>query len=442
MNKNEFFFDPKKIHLYPRILDQIYLGDGVDTQSKVHDEKHLKMTGADEGTDNNDDSNDDGGGSDDHDDDSDEERTESDRDDIPDSNLTNVDQTEHEEEEDVDERIHTPLDYELTDDEKIHDEENINDEERMDEEEEDEVTKELYKDVNVNLRNKDTKMTNVDQGGSGQQNVSQESGFEQEEEDAHVTLTPVLDTHKDDEPVQSSFVSSDFTSKLLNLENPSPADNKIASLMETSARHATKVPKITSSFTTTIPPPPLFFNPLPQQATPTPTPITSEATTSFPSLLDFSSVFRFNDRVTNLEKDLSEIKQVDQQEAQDEKNAYIELKNVPESLEAAVLARSSSQPKSTYEAAASLFEFELTKILLDNMEENKSHLRADYKKKLYDALIESYNIDKDLFNKYGEDQEFDMGNNDEQPADKEVSKEEWFKEPKQPPTPDSDWNKR
>nr|GEY25037.1 hypothetical protein [Tanacetum cinerariifolium] len=70
--------------------------------------------------------------------------------------------------EDADERVQTPLDYELTDDEKIHDEENINDEERMDKQEEDEVTKELYKDVNVNLGNEDTKMTNADQGGSGQ----------------------------------------------------------------------------------------------------------------------------------------------------------------------------------------------------------------------------------------------------------------------------------
>nr|GEZ96238.1 hypothetical protein [Tanacetum cinerariifolium] len=46
--------------------------------------------------------------------------------------------------------------------------------------------------------------------------------------------------------------------------------------------------------------------------------------------------------------------------------------------------------------------YELTKILLDKMEENKSHLRADYKKKLDDALVESYNTDKDLFNTYGE----------------------------------------
>nr|GEZ88477.1 hypothetical protein [Tanacetum cinerariifolium] len=187
-------------------------------------------------------------------------------------------------EEDVDERVHTPLDYELTDDEKIHDEENINDEERIDEEKDDEVTKELYKDVEVNLGNVDTEMTNADQGGSGQQNVSQESGFVQEKEDTH----------------------------LLNLENPSLANNKIASLMETLACHAIAVLKITSSFTTTIPPPPPFFNLLLQQATPNLTPTNSKTTTLFPSLPDFSSVFRFNDKVTNLEKYMSEIKQVDQ----------------------------------------------------------------------------------------------------------------------------------
>ncbi|GKC34639.1 hypothetical protein Tco_1047023, partial [Tanacetum coccineum] len=60
----------------------------------------------------------------------------------------------------------------------------------MYDEEDDEVTKELYDDVNVNLGNKDTDMTIADQGASDQQNVSQESGFEQVEEDAHVTLTP------------------------------------------------------------------------------------------------------------------------------------------------------------------------------------------------------------------------------------------------------------
>ncbi|GKB37872.1 hypothetical protein Tco_0882814 [Tanacetum coccineum] len=162
-------------------------------------------------------------------------------------------------------------------------------------------------------------------------------------------------------------------------------------------------------FSTTIPPPPPFFNPLLQQATPTLTPTNSEATTSFPSLLDFSSVFKFNDRVANLEKDLSEIKQVDQailkevvntqllqilpQAVSDFATLVIE-KNVTESLEAVVLARSSSQPKSTYKAAASLFEFELTKIFIDKMKKNKSYDKADYKMELYDALRSS-TMDKD-----------------------------------------------
>ncbi|GKC95707.1 hypothetical protein Tco_1161149, partial [Tanacetum coccineum] len=169
-----------------------------------------------------------------------------------------------------------------------------------------------------------------------------------------------------------------------------------------------------------------------------------------PSLLDFSYVFKFNDRVTNLEKGLSNIKQVEQyaqtlsfvpvivdryidnklgeaiqkailkhnldcrEEAQAEKRDYIELvdtlmrnilkeevntqlpyilpqavldfatpvikKNVTESLKAAVLTRSSSQPKSTYKAATSLSEFDLTKILINKMKKNKSYDKADYKR--------------------------------------------------------------
>ncbi|GJY15971.1 hypothetical protein Tco_0386393 [Tanacetum coccineum] len=267
----------------------------------------------------------------------------------------------------------------------------------------------------------------------------------------------------------------------------------------------------------------LFLQSLPQQATPTPTPTTSEATTSFPALLDFSSVFKFNDRVTKLETNLSEMKQVDQEEAQAEKQEYIDLvdtsmrtiireevktqlpqilpkavldfatpvieQNVIESLEATVLVKSSSQPKSTYEAAASLSEYELIKIILDKMEESKSHLRADYKRKLYDALVESPDekdkdqdpcarsyrgtkrrksskeaeSPKDPRSKEGKssssskgtsrshykssgkfahakeprhtvddsgvkkNQEFDMSNNDEQPDDEAASKNDWFK---------------
>nr|GEY88759.1 hypothetical protein [Tanacetum cinerariifolium] len=50
-------------------------------------------------------------------------------------------------------------------------EEKVDDEEKMDKED-DEVNKEMYKDVNVNLENEDADMTDADQGGTGQQNVS------------------------------------------------------------------------------------------------------------------------------------------------------------------------------------------------------------------------------------------------------------------------------
>ncbi|GJV32470.1 hypothetical protein Tco_1392870 [Tanacetum coccineum] len=350
------------------------LGDGVDTQSNVPDEQHLKTNGADEGTEDEDDENDYEDKSDGNDDDNANDDDNQEGDDMNDDDEeTDSDSTESDRI-----KIHL-LNQSSTEYYEEEEEEKIDDEETMDEEEGDEVTKELYDDVNINLGNEDTDMTNADQGASEQQNVSQESWFEQVKEDAHVTLTPVLDTQKVDEPVQSSSVSSDFTSKLLNIENPSLVDNEIASLLDTRARQATAVPEITFSFTTTIPPPPPFFNPLLQQATPTSTPTTFKATTSFTSLPYFSSLFNFNKKVTNLEKYLSEIKQFDQQEAQDEKNEY-----------------------SSYEVAALLSEFELTKILLDKMEESKSHLRADYKKKLYDALFESYKTKKDLFNTYGE----------------------------------------
>nr|GEZ09083.1 hypothetical protein [Tanacetum cinerariifolium] len=482
-------------------------GDGVDTQSKVPDEQQQKTSSTDERTgtilgvpdvpiyasesnkkswgdsdkddddddeddfeddaDNNDDDSDDNGGIEDHDDDSDDEKTKSDRGEIPDPNLNNVDQTEHEE-ENVDERVHSPSDYELTDDEKIHDKENIK------EEEWDEVTKELYDDVNVNLGNKDTEMTNVDQGAIEQQNASHLSGFKQEEEDNHVTLTLVLDTQKTGGPTQISYVSFDFTSKLVNLTNPSPANNEIASLMDTTAYHATAIPEITLSSLLNI-----------------------------PAIVD-----RYMDNKLGEEKNKA-IKAhnfVFREEAQAEKKECIELvdstartiikeevnarlpqilpqaisdvatpvieKNVTESLEAAVLTRSSSQPQSSYEAAATLFEFELTKILIDKMVMNKSFDVADYKRELYDVLVKSYNTDKDIFESYGvvfslnrsrddkdkdqdpsagldrgtkrrkssmqKDQEFVTGDNDEQPADKEVTKADRFRKPERPPTPDPD----
>ncbi|GJS74220.1 reverse transcriptase domain-containing protein [Tanacetum coccineum] len=140
-------------------------GDGTDFESGVPDEQHLKTTGVDDGTEE------------DEDDENNSKDISDDGDDDDDGNDVNDGDDDDANNDDNQEALNTMKKKKM-----------------MDDEEDDEVTKELYKDVNVNLGNEDIEMTNADQGGSEQQHVSQESGFEQVEEDAHVTLSPVLDT--------------------------------------------------------------------------------------------------------------------------------------------------------------------------------------------------------------------------------------------------------
>nr|GEV98408.1 retrovirus-related Pol polyprotein from transposon TNT 1-94 [Tanacetum cinerariifolium] len=240
--------------------------------------------------------------------------------------------------------------------------------------------------------------------------------FEQVEEDAHVTLRAVHDSQKTEGPMQSSSVSSDFADKLLNFKNTSLADNVIASFMDTTVCHKEQsnhyignkqreaIQQAIKSYTTEC---------------------REEALADkreYIDLIDTSVRAIIKEEVKTQVPHILHL-------AVSEFTTLVIKKSVTETLEAAVLAKSSSQPKYTYEVAASLFEFELTKILMDKIEEHKSYLRADYKWELYDALIKSYNTDKDIFETYGENQEFDTGKNDEQPDDEDASMVDWFKKP-------------
>nr|GEV81842.1 hypothetical protein [Tanacetum cinerariifolium] len=102
------------------------------------------------------------------------------------------------------------------------------DEEKMFEEEDDDVAKKLYGDLNITQGPRDTDMNNTEQVGEDQQNASHELEFMQEEEYSHIRLTIIHDKTKG--PLQSSFISSDFTSKLLSLDDPF---SDINSLMNT-----------------------------------------------------------------------------------------------------------------------------------------------------------------------------------------------------------------
>ncbi|GJT51719.1 hypothetical protein Tco_0977876 [Tanacetum coccineum] len=74
---------------------------------------------------------------------------------------------------------------------------------------------------------------------------------------------------------------------------------------------------------------------------------------------------------------------------------------VTESLKHVVLAKESSQPQSSYEAAVMLTEFELKKILIDKMDKSESYLAAPKHKECYEGLIKSNDLDKSLFSTYG-----------------------------------------
>ncbi|GKB35481.1 hypothetical protein Tco_0880423 [Tanacetum coccineum] len=184
---------------------------------------------------------------------------------------------------------------------------------------------------------------------------------------------------------------------------------------------------------------------------------------TLPKIPNFASVFKFDQWVSTLESELSELKQTNQfseavssitsivdkylaskmkeavdvvvqlqtnkprEEAQAENQEFLNQvdstmkiiikdqvkaqvskimpqieKYVTESLGAEVLVRSTNQPQTDYAVAASLSEFKLKKILIDKIEANKSINRSDNQKNLYNALVESYNSDKDIITSYGD----------------------------------------
>ncbi|GJS82408.1 hypothetical protein Tco_0748949 [Tanacetum coccineum] len=293
----------------------------------------------------------------------------------------NDDDGDYEEEEQDEEYLHT-LKKDKSDDE-----------ENMHEEEDNDVTKELYGDLNITRGLRDTDMTNAKQGGEDQQNASHESGFEIEEDDGHVTLTTVHD--KSEDTMQSSSVSSNFTSKLLNLDNNDLDVNEIASLMNTSIIPPILPPVNPSSHLTTIP----------QQQTPDSTTTTTNPTMTLPEIPNFTSLFQFDQRyLASKMKEIVDVTvRLQSNKLKEEAKAdNQELFNQVDSTMKAIIKESTNQPQPSYAVAASLSKFKLKKILIDKIETNKSINRSDIKTNLYNALVEAYNSDKDIINSYGD----------------------------------------
>nr|GEZ39353.1 hypothetical protein [Tanacetum cinerariifolium] len=69
--------------------------------------------------------------------------------------------------------------------------------------------------------------------------------------------------------------------------------------------------------------------------------------------------------------------------------------------EQAILANESSKLQSSYEATATLTEFELKKIFIDKMDKSESYLAAPEHRDCYEGLKKSYDLDKTFFSTYG-----------------------------------------
>ncbi|GKA97331.1 hypothetical protein Tco_0825225 [Tanacetum coccineum] len=268
----------------------------------------------------------------------------------------------------------------------------------------------------------------VEMNEAQQRNENLETTQEQVVDDDHVTITTV--TKKTEVPITSSSRSSDLASKFLNFSDIPHTDAEIVSPLDVHVHHEvprTQAPTLltipvsviteSSPVYTNIPQSSQTFTPPPILTTPNPSP-TIETTNPLSTLPDFASVFRFNDRITTLEKEVAKLKKdhlhtqvttlVDEhldtrlgetreefinflseslttrikEQVKDQLHQILpkEVSNfappviealIKESRDEVTLAKVSSQPHSTYEAASTLTEFELKKILIDKMEKSK-----------------------------------------------------------------------
>nr|GEV17200.1 hypothetical protein [Tanacetum cinerariifolium] len=288
----------------------------------------------------------------------------------------------------------------------------------------------------------------------------EEIGDDEEEEDEFYVRTPsnnfdeetkISDKAEGDEDEEIDYTTSQLYDDVdIRLNKPVEADDETVQKEGTDAeltniQQGNENPEISRVIEDahSIP----SFTPPPTQSTPT-APPTTKATNPPSTLLDFASVFQFNNKVTTLEKKVAELKKDNPLKTQvaalvDEHldarlGATIDkflnflsssitaritkqVKNqlpqilpkklsnfappviqsmITELLNHAILTKESSQPQSSYEIAASLTEFELKRILIDKIDKSGSYLAAPEHRECYKGLIKSYELDKTLFSIY------------------------------------------
>ncbi|GKB98316.1 hypothetical protein Tco_0984453 [Tanacetum coccineum] len=355
------------------------------------------------------------------------------------------------EEDSFDLRVHTPSHVESTDDEQSDEEiqgANIEGEE-MDEEQTNEYDKanELYKDVNINLEGRDSEMTDALRTMKRTKQMNYIGTFD------HILKA-----------LEDNFLEFKQTNQFAE------AISTISGIVD--AYLANKM----------------------HEAVKTVVELQSDRLRDEAQAENADFINKLDDNIKKIIKD--QVKE--QVKAQISKMLPKIEKTVNEQLEAEVLTRSSNESKTSHAIATNLSELELKKILIDKMERNKSIHRSDEQKNLYKALVDAYESEKLILDKYGDTrkrarkepestsapkektskstgkskegskphqehsskstqadepmhadkemeepthQEFDTGFTEEQPVDEITQHPDWFMKPSKPTTPDRDWNK-
>ncbi|GJR96549.1 hypothetical protein Tco_0268723 [Tanacetum coccineum] len=300
-----------------------------------------------------------------------------------------------------------------------------------------------------------------------QGNENLETTQEQVVEDAHVTISTV--TKKTEVPATSSSRLSDLASKFLNFSDIPHTDAKIVSLFDVSVQHevpntqTTTLLPIPVSVITTIPQSLHTFTPPPLVSTPTPPP-TIETTNPLSNLPDFASVFRFNNRITTLEKEVAKIKKdplhtqvtslVDEHLDTRLGETREEFMNfLSESLTARIKEQRSRKDKEKDEDPSTGSDRGLKKRKLSKDAEptigpkKKDSTSGSSKgtKSQPKSFGKSVQSEEPMFevadSDMPQDQEGYMGDNEDEPRNETASRSDWFKKPIPPQeSTDPDWN--
>ncbi|GJW06337.1 hypothetical protein Tco_1568760 [Tanacetum coccineum] len=376
-------------------------------------------------------------------------------------------------EEEDDEFVHTPEDYVPTNDEDV------------DDEEFDRINKEMYNDVNVELKDSEP----------------EGEGKDDEEMTDLVTIMAALATQKTEVPLQCSSISFDYASKFINFDNFPLSQTKIISMMDVKVQHEDPsiqtsplltilvlvIPESSTALGTTITSLLSSLFPNLQQSTPIPTTTTTQATTSTTVVPNSKTLYAIYQRLSDVENKVKTLRNIDHSSAI---RATVKSKVLIVVKEHSVLAdvtdvlqqqpkpqksvadiskikieqaRKQQEPKYTIVSSDvdALREFDQKRTLFETMTKTKSFERNSKHKALYHAPMESILEDEDAMEKGVADKlkkrKPDDDRDEVPPAgpDQGLKRKKTCKETKpskkakstgtsngtpKPPTPDPEWN--